>query len=72
MNEEIKEFIDTCQQGVLLHDSRKRFSKIMPHKGHNPKGKKIDNRLGVYATPNIILAFVYAMSVRRSSFFNPR
>ena len=72
MNEEIKEFIDTCQHGILFHGSRKRFSKIMPHKGYNPKGKKIDNQFGIYATPNVILACVYAMSPRRSRFLKPK
>lgn len=72
MNKDIKNIIDTNQHGLLFHGSRKRFSEIMPHKGRNPKGGKIDNQFGVYATPNIMLAIVYAMSVRRSSFFKPK
>jgi hypothetical protein len=72
MNEEIKKYIGTNQHGILFHGSRKRFSKIMPHKGRNPNGGKSENQYGVYATPNIMLAFVYALSVRRSSFIKPK
>lgn len=64
--------LDFSDIDILFHGSRKRFSKISPHKGRNPKGDSNSNRYAVYATPYFLIAVAYAMSVTRTSLFKPK